>query len=52
MRIEQKMLCFAYLRLSKEEAQKGESSSISNQRMIVENYCKQNGITGNTCVTA
>ena len=45
MRIEQKMLCFAYLRLSKEEAQKGESSSISNQRMIVENYCKQNGIT-------
>ena len=45
MRIEQKMLAFAYLRLSKEEAQKGESSSISNQRMIVENYCKQNGIT-------
>lgn len=45
MRIEQKKLCFAYLRLSNEEAQKGESSSISNQRMIVENYCKQNGIT-------
>lgn len=45
MRIEQRKLAFAYLRLSKEEAQKGESSSISNQRMIVENYCKQNGIT-------
>ncbi|MCM1233317.1 MAG: recombinase family protein, partial [Ruminococcus flavefaciens] len=26
-------------------AQGGESSSITNQRMIVENYCKQNGIT-------
>ncbi len=38
-------LGFAYLRLSNEEAQGGESSSITNQRMIVENYCKQNGIT-------
>lgn len=36
---------FAYLRLSNEEAQVGESSSITNQRMIVENYCRQNGIT-------
>ncbi|MBD5085480.1 MAG: recombinase, partial [Clostridiales bacterium] len=36
-------LGFAYLRLSNEEAQGGESSSITNQRMIVENYCKQNG---------
>ncbi len=45
MRIEQKKICFAYLRLSKEEAQSGESSSISNQRMIIENYCKQNDIT-------
>ena len=34
-----------YLRLSKEEAQKGESTSISNQRMIIETYCKQHGIT-------
>lgn len=45
MRIEQKKICFAYLRLSKEEAQSGESSSIGNQRMIIENYCRQNGIT-------
>jgi len=39
------MLGFAYLRLSNEEAQGGESSSITNQRMIVQNYCKQNGIS-------
>ena len=38
-------LAFAYLRLSNEEAQGGESSSITNQRMIVQNYCKQNNIT-------
>lgn len=38
-------LGFAYLRLSNEEAQGGESSSITNQRMIVQNYCKQNSIT-------
>jgi DNA invertase Pin-like site-specific DNA recombinase len=38
-------LGFAYLRLSSEEAQGGESSSITNQRMIVENYCKQHGIS-------
>ena len=38
-------LGFASLRLSNEEAQGGESSSITNQRMIVQNYCKQNGIT-------
>ena len=37
-------LGFAYLRLSNEEAQGGESSSITNQRMIVQNYCRQNGI--------
>ena len=37
-------LAFAYLRLSNEEAQGGESSSITNQRMIVQNYCKQNNI--------
>ncbi len=45
MRIEQKSIAFAYFRLSREEAQKGESSSITNQRMIVSNYCKQNGIS-------
>lgn len=38
-------LGFSYLRLSNEEAQGGESSSITNQRMIVQNYCRQNGIT-------
>ena len=35
---------FAYYRLSREEAQRGESASISNQKKIVEAYCKQNGI--------
>lgn len=45
MRTIQKSIAFAYFRLSREEAQSGESSSITNQRMIVSNYCKQNGIT-------
>ena len=35
---------FAYLRLSREEAQSGESTSITNQRMILENYFKANNI--------
>ena len=37
-------LAFAYLRLSVEEAQNGESSSIVNQRAIIEKYCEQNNI--------
>ena len=45
MRTIQKNIAFAYYRLSREEAQSGESSSITNQRMIVSNYCKQNGMT-------
>lgn len=45
MRNDKLTLGFAYLRLSNEEAQGGESSSITNQRMIVQNYCRQNGIT-------
>ena len=45
VRTDKLMLGFAYLRLSNEEAQGGESSSITNQRMIVQNYCKQNGIS-------
>jgi DNA invertase Pin-like site-specific DNA recombinase len=45
MRTDKTLLAFAYLRLSNEEAQGGESSSITNQRMMVENYCKQNSIT-------
>ncbi len=44
MRIEQNKIAFAYLRLSREEALKSESSSITNQRMFVTNYCTQNGI--------
>jgi DNA invertase Pin-like site-specific DNA recombinase len=39
------LLAYAYYRLSREEAQKSESTSISNQRKIVEAYCKQHGIT-------
>ena len=38
-------LGFAYLRLSDEDIRGGESASIANQRMIVQNYCRQNGIT-------
>ncbi|MBQ9717928.1 MAG: recombinase family protein [Clostridia bacterium] len=38
-------LAFAYLRLSREELQGGESGSITNQRMIISHYCRQNGIT-------
>lgn len=38
------VLAFAYLRLSREEMQKGESGSITNQRMIIANYCNQNNI--------
>ena len=42
--IEQKIPAYAYYRLSKEESNKfGESTSITNQRSIVENYCKNNG---------
>ena len=45
MRTDKLMLGFAYLRLSNEEAQGGESSSITNQRMLVQHYCRKNGIT-------
>ena len=44
MRVERNKIAFAYFRLSREEAQKSESSSITNQRMIVTKYCEQNGI--------
>lgn len=36
---------YAYLRLSREEFQNGESASIANQRLIIQNFCKQNNIT-------
>ena len=39
------LFAYAYYRLSREEAQKSESTSISNQKKIVETYCKQHGIT-------
>lgn len=45
MRTDNLALAFAYLRLSIEEANKGESSSITNQRAIVQNYCRQHGLT-------
>lgn len=43
-------IAFGYYRLSNEEAKdakkfRDESSSISNQRMVVERYCRQNNIT-------
>lgn len=41
----QRMLAYAYYRLSREEAQNSESASISNQKKFVEAYCEQNGIT-------
>lgn len=39
------MLALAYYRLSREEAQEGESASISNQKKYVDAYCKQHNIT-------
>ena len=39
------LFAYAYYRLSREEAQKIESTSIVNQKKIVEAYCKQHGIT-------
>ena len=38
-------LAFAYLRLSNEEAAGGESSSITNQRRMIQSYCSQHKIT-------
>lgn len=37
-------LGFAYLRLSVEEAQSSESSSIANQRLYVQDYCEKHGV--------
>ena len=34
-----------YLRLSREEANSGESQSINNQRNIIRQYCNDHGIT-------
>lgn len=38
-------LADAYYRLSVEEANEGESSSITNQKSIIRQYCEDNGIT-------
>ncbi len=39
-------IAFAYLRLSREESKNGsESSSIQNQRVIIQDFCERNGIT-------
>lgn len=51
MRSNHLTLAFAYLRLSREEARNGESSSISNQRSMIETYCRQNGFTLVRCFT-
>lgn len=44
MRTDIHRIAFAYLRLSNEEATEGESSSISNQRMIIQTFCERNEI--------
>ena len=44
MRTDIRRIAFAYLRLSNEEAAEGESSSIKNQRMIIQDYCDVNDI--------
>lgn len=37
-------VAYIYLRLSNEDKKQGESGSITNQRKILEDYCKKNGI--------
>ncbi len=44
MRADRDKKTFAYLRLSREEAQSGESASIKNQRLMITNYCSQHGL--------
>ncbi len=41
----QKRRVFGYLRLSREEAMQGESSSIQTQRQMIADFCAQNGFT-------
>ena len=45
MKTDTRNIGFSYLRLSEEDIQTGESSSITNQRRIINDYCKQNKIT-------
>lgn len=44
MKSDKRMIAFAYYRLSNEEAQSGESASITNQRMLVTDYCNRHNI--------
>ena len=44
MRADRDKKTFAYLRLSREEAQSGESASIKSQRLMITNYCTQHGL--------
>lgn len=44
MRTGNKTFAFAYLRLSNEEAHSNESSSIANQRQMIQDYCQRNSI--------
>ena len=46
MRTDNRKIAFAYLRLSNDEIEAGasESSSITNQRMIIQDFCERNGI--------
>ena len=44
IKIETIKIAYAYYRLSREEVNQGESSSITNQRSIVERYCHENNI--------
>lgn len=39
------LLVYGYVRLSQEEERSGESSSIKNQRTMIEGYCREHGYT-------
>ena len=43
-RITAVIIAYIYLRLSNEDQRQGESGSITNQRIILEDYCKRNNI--------
>ena len=45
MKADNLTLGFAYLRLSNDEAKSGESASITNQRSIIQSYCRQHNFT-------
>lgn len=45
MRSDKQKQAYTYIRLSSEDANEGESASISNQRNIIQSYCEHEGIT-------